>query len=63
MEWFIALRWALSDDLSTGQPISVQQRCKEKAAYYLAELENWDVEDAPTSFQPDVRDDWVSRFR
>lgn len=52
-EWRIALRWGLADDLATGQPQAVQQRCAERAQAYRAMLEDWDVEDAPTRFTPD----------
>lgn len=54
-EWRIALRWGLADDLSTGQPQSVIDRCRTRAEQFRAALEGWDVEDAPTSFQPDPR--------
>lgn len=54
-EWFIFLRWALADDISTGQPQSIMKRCQQKAEQYRDMLENWDVEDAGTTFQPDTR--------
>lgn len=54
-EWFLALRWALADDLSTGQPVAIMQRCSQKAEFYRQALEDWDVEDAPTKFEPDSR--------
>ena len=54
-EWRIALRWGLADDISTGQPNSVQNRCALKAKAYREALEDWDVEDAPTSFAVDAR--------
>lgn len=54
-EWYIALRWALADDLATSQPQEVQQRCAQRAGAYRQALEDWDVEDAPTFFQPDAR--------
>lgn len=54
-EWRIALRWGLADDICTGQPQSVQGRCQEKAKAYREALEDWDVEDAPTSFAVDMR--------
>lgn len=54
-EWRIFLRWALADDLSTGQPESVQKRCSEKAEYYRTLLEAWDVEDAATFFTPSTQ--------
>lgn len=52
-EWFLALRWALADEMSTGQPLPVQQRCKMNADAYRVALENWDVEDADVRFAVD----------
>lgn len=54
-EWFIFLRWALADELATGQPQSIMDRCQARAERYRRMLEDWDVEDAPTQFQPDSR--------
>jgi len=54
-EWFIALRWGLADDLCTGQPQAVIDRCSNRANTFRKVLEDWDVEDASTSFQPDSR--------
>lgn len=51
-EWRIALRWGLADDIATGQPIAIMERCAQRAAMYRAALEDWDVEDAVTSFAP-----------
>jgi len=63
-EWFIALRWALADDLATGQPQAIMDRCAQRAMAYFEALENWDVEDAPTQFQPDPRSAYVgNRFK
>lgn len=55
VEWAMALRWGLADDLATGQPQAIMQRCEMKAAQYRMMLEDWDVEDASTSFAPDQR--------
>ena len=55
MEWAMALRWGLADDLATGQPQSIMDRCEKRATMYRNALEDWDVEDAPTSFTPDQR--------
>lgn len=55
MEWAMALRWGLADELATGQPTSIMQRCETKARAYREALEDWDVEDAPTTFTPDQR--------
>jgi hypothetical protein len=53
-EWRIALRWGLADELATGQPQAIMDRCERRAAMFKAALEDWDVEDAPTRFQPDI---------
>lgn len=52
-EWFLALRWGLADDICGGQPDSIMARCAHRASVYREALENWDVEDAATQFQPD----------
>ena len=63
-EWRIALRWALADDISTGQPEVIMQRCAQRATAYRQALEDWDVEDASTSFAADGRAYGASgRFR
>lgn len=54
-EWRMALRWGLANDLCTGQPQAVMDRCEKWATFYRTKLEDWDVEDAPTQFQPDPR--------
>ena len=54
-EWRIALRWGLADDICTGQPMSIMQRCAERSKAYRDALEDWDVEDAPTFFNVDSR--------
>jgi hypothetical protein len=61
-EWVIFLRWALAEDLSTGMPEVIIQRCAGKAEIYRQKLEGWDVEDAPTYFQPDTQWNTGSRF-
>ena len=48
----MALRWALADDSATGQPALIMDRCERKAHEYRRLLEDWDVEDVPTRFQP-----------
>ena len=50
IEWRIALRWGLADELSTGQPQAIMDRCQQRALAYRTMLEDWDVEDAPTRF-------------
>lgn len=54
-EWFMGLRWNLADDICTGQPQAIMDRCEKRANAYRDVLEDWDVEDASTSFQPDSR--------
>lgn len=60
-EWRIALRWGLAAELSTGQPAAVIDRCERLANVYRVALEDWDVEDAPTSFAPDFRGAYPTR--
>ena len=52
-EWAIALRWGLADELCSGQPQAIMGRCAARAKSYREALEDWDVEDAATRFQPD----------
>jgi hypothetical protein len=52
-EWFMALHWALADDMANGQPREITERCAAKAKTYFDLLNEWDVEDAATSFSPD----------
>lgn len=59
-EWRMFLRWALADDIATGQPQAIMDRCAGKAAAYRAALEDWDVEDAPTRFTPDNRSQYAT---
>jgi len=62
-EWFIALIWAMASELSRGRPLAVQQRCKAQADEYRKMLEDWDVEDTATMFQPDSRGQYAgNRF-
>lgn len=58
-EWFMWLRWALADELSTGQPASVIARCQQKAEMYRKMLEDWDTEEESTSFAPDQRSQYA----
>ena len=55
VEWSLALEWGIADLASVGQPAAVIGRCAAMAKLYREALENWDVEDADTSFQPDQR--------
>jgi len=59
-EWRIALRWALADELATGQPQAIMDRCQQRAIAYRTMLEDWDVEDAPTRFTPDSRSQYAT---
>lgn len=54
-EWGLALCWGLADEICGGQPQAIMQRCNSRALMYKDMLENWDVEDASTSFAPDQR--------
>lgn len=54
-EWFMGLRWGLADELAVGQPQEIMTRCEARANAYRQMLEDWDVEDAPTQFTPDMR--------
>ena len=64
IEWRIALRWGLADELATGQPQSIMDRCQQRAISYRTMLEDWDVEDAPTRFTPDSRGQYsMGKFR
>lgn len=55
IEWFMALRWALAEEISVSQPMQIAQFCARNAGRYFEALNNWDVEDADTMFQPDQR--------
>lgn len=54
-EWRIALRWGLADDICTGQPQAIMDRCQQRAMMYKEQLENWDVEDTETTFAPNLQ--------
>lgn len=64
IEWGLLLEWGLADQISTGQPISVIARAAAMAKKYQDAMEDWDVEDADTMFQPDTRaSQQTGRFR
>jgi len=64
IEWRIYLRWGLADEICTGQPQAIMDRCQQRAMMYKEQLEGWDVEDAPTRFTPDQRSNYFGgRFR
>jgi hypothetical protein len=54
-EWFLFLQWAVADELATGQPQAVIERCAQRRAFYKEQLDNADYEDTSTSMQPDPR--------
>jgi hypothetical protein len=54
-EWRIALRWGLADDICTGQPQAIMDRCAERAKTYRTMLEDFDVEDTSTRFEADMQ--------
>jgi hypothetical protein len=49
-EWRVALRWGLADDICTGQPQAIMDRCQSRAEAFRSALEDWDVEDTDTRF-------------
>lgn len=55
IEWRIALRWGLADELATGQPQAIMDRCQARATTYRVALEDWDVEDASTRFALEIQ--------
>lgn len=55
VEWYMALRWGLADELATGQPAVIMDRCERKAREYRRLLEDWDVEDASVLIQPSIQ--------
>jgi hypothetical protein len=60
VEWYLALRWGLADELATGQPALIMDRCERKAQQYRRLLEDWDVEDASMLLQPSI---WAGGYR
>lgn len=62
-EWALTLEWGLAGQLCTGQPQPVIDRCMLNAERYQQELEDWDVEDASTKFQPDTQMNASRRIR
>jgi hypothetical protein len=57
-EWRMALRWGLADDIATGQPQAIMDRCQGRAKFYREALEDFDVESAQVTFAPDMRYGW-----
>lgn len=60
-EWGIWAHWGLADQICTGQPQAIMDRCEKRAGLAFQALNDWDVEDADTSFAPDIRT--VSAFQ
>lgn len=60
LEWYAALHWGLSTLLCTGQPQAIIDRCDKMAASTYSAVNDWDVEDASTKFQPDQRAVYVT---
>jgi len=52
VEWFIALRWGLADEICTGQSQAIMDRCMTRAMMFKRALEDWDVEDTSVFFTP-----------
>lgn len=61
-EWFQALSWGLSDEICTGQPQEIVQRCAQRAAVFKDILQNWDIEDVPITFGLDTSQRGGSSF-
>lgn len=53
-EWRLSLRWLLADELCTGQPAEIMNRCRGKAKEYREALEDFDVEDGSVTFSADI---------
>jgi hypothetical protein len=56
-EWMQALVWGLADQLALeyGLPVNHRQEVLMKAEKYRELLTDWDVENEPVFFIPDVR--------
>lgn len=63
IEWFMAMRWGLADDMATGQPQAIMDRCMNRAMFYKTKLDDWDVEDASTRIALNTDGQTPSRFR
>jgi hypothetical protein len=60
IEWRLPLMWGLADEICGGQPPAIVSRCQQRALFYRDMLENWDVEDASTTFTPDQRSQYAT---
>lgn len=63
IEWRIALHWGLADEICTGQPAAIMERCQQRALAYRTSLEDWDVEDVPVRFAVDSQATRPGAFR
>lgn len=64
VEWYLAIMWEFAKQISTGQPQAIVDRCEKMAEFHIQTLEDWDVEDASTSFTVDSRSqNTMGRFR
>lgn len=50
VEWGVFLQWRLAQELVTGMPAEIVMRCDQMTAVYREQLEDQDVEEAPTYF-------------
>lgn len=62
-EWYLALRWAMAFEFSSGQPLAIQQRCQMLSEKYLEALEGFDIEDVSVQIQADQAQTSGGRFR
>lgn len=62
-EWYRTLRWGVANELSVGQPKSIQDKAKMEYEAALKDLEGWDVEDVPMKFEVATPMFPASRFR
>lgn len=64
-EWFLALKWALMAELASDYDKNLQDKgyYDVKAEMLKKDLQDWDVENASTFFQPDQRTGFNRNFR
>jgi hypothetical protein len=55
LEWSMALEWGYADEVCTGQPQTIMDRCATRATSYRLALDEWDVENTSVTMQPDPR--------
>lgn len=60
-EWSLTMEWGLANQICTGMPQEIVDRCGMMSEKYETALLGWDVEDASTSFQPDPRGGYPGR--